>query len=185
MKNPAEQLTTSRLRLRRFTLDDVAATAQLCNNINLYQATANLPYPYTEDHATSWITSHQKAWEEGLGFEWALVDKKTDQLLGCVGIFIDKEHQRGEIGYWIGEPFWNQGYASEAAQAIINHGFEELQLNRIFACHLAFNQASGRVMEKAGMFYEGTLKSHHNKDGTLHDMVYYGILKDDYFLEEM
>ncbi len=181
MKYPSEQLKTERLYLRRFTLNDVNDTVALCNNINVVKSLQNLPYPYLESHAIAWINSHTEHWKERIVFEWAIVKQDTHELIGCIGITLDNQHQHGEIGYWIGEPYWNQGYASEATQAIIKAGFEQLDLHRLYAQHFAFNQASGRVMQKVGMLYEGTLKEHLNKDGHHLDICYYGILKSDYF----
>jgi RimJ/RimL family protein N-acetyltransferase len=76
-------------------------------------------------------------------------------------------------------PYWGRGYATEAALAVIAFGFEELGLNRIYAQHMASNPASGRVMQKAGMRHEGTLRQHVTKFGIVDDIAIYGILASD------
>jgi RimJ/RimL family protein N-acetyltransferase len=91
-----------------------------------------------------------------------------------------EEHKRAELGYWIGVPYWNHGYASEAARRVVNWGFQYLGLNRIYAQHFADNPASGRVMQKIGMQYEGTLRQPFIRLGEARDSVCYGILKDEW-----
>ena len=85
---------------------------------------------------------------------------------------------RAELGYWIGKPYWGQGYCTEAARATLDFGFEQLGLNRIFAHHFARNPASGRVMQKIGMTREGRLRQHVKKWDAFEDLELYGILKD-------
>ncbi len=71
---------------------------------------------------------------------------------------VDHNHQKGELAYWVGQTYWGKGYATEAAEAMVAFGFETLELNRIHAATLTVNPASSRVMEKAGMRLEGTMK---------------------------
>ena len=89
--------------------------------------------------------------------------------------------QHAEMGSWIGKPYWNQGYATEAAKAIIKQGFEVMKLNRIHAHHFARNAASGKVLLKIGMKHEGTLRQHVVKWDKFEDIELYGILKVDIF----
>ena len=89
----------------------------------------------------------------------------------------NKDHNRAIIGYWIGHQYWNKGYCSEALREIIRYGFSTLGLNRIGATHQSKNPASGRVMIKAGMWREGTLKKHILKNGEYDDVEIYGIVK--------
>ncbi len=101
-------------------------------------------------------------------------------LIGAVGLRIDDEDQRAELGYWIGKPYWGQGYCTEAAGAVIRFGFEQLGLNRIFAHHFARNPASGRVMQKLGMAHEGRLPQHVKKGDAFEDLELYGIVRETY-----
>jgi len=96
------------------------------------------------------------------------------------GLTLSEAHNHGELGYWIGKPFWGRGYATEAAAAVLRFGFETLQLNRIHAAFMEHNPASGRVMEKIGMSHEGTLRQHMKKWDRFYDVIKYGILKSDY-----
>ena len=100
--------------------------------------------------------------------------------IGAIGLTISPRNQRAEMGYWLGVPYWNKGYATEAARAVLRFGFQELGLNRIYASYFPRNPASGRVMEKAGMRYEGTLRQHFVRWSEPEDLVYYSILKSEW-----
>lgn len=88
----------------------------------------------------------------------AIAEKISDELCGTITIDIHKYFSRAELGYWISIPYRNKGYASEAVKAVIEYGFSKLNLKRIQAIHSVNNPVSGRVLEKAGMKYEGTLR---------------------------
>ena len=91
----------------------------------------------------------------------------------------ESEAERAELGYWIGVPSWNQGYATEAAAAVVSYAFGELNLHRVWAQHLARNAASGRVMQKIGMQHEGRLRQHARTNGIPEDLESYAILRDE------
>ena len=160
---------TARLTLRPLTLDDAPAVQTLAGAYEVALNTLLVPHPYPEGAAEEWISKndpHTFAIDDG-------------QLVGAMGLVM-KGDEMAELGYWIGVPFWNRGYASEAARAIIRYGFGECALHRIFAGHFARNPASGRVMAKAGMTLEGTLRQHVKKWGEYLDVSYYGILRDEW-----
>ncbi len=87
---------------------------------------------------------------------------------------------RAELGYWIGEPFWNHGYCTEAARAFLDYAFGAVGLVRVHASHFSRNPASGRVMRKIGMKYEGCRRCHAKKWDKLEDLDLYGILKEEW-----
>lgn len=111
---------------------------------------------------------------------FAIVRKKQDILIGVIGLHLKKQHDLGELGYWIGEPYWNQGYCTEAAREVIRYGFEELDLNRIQARYMTKNPASGRVMEKIGMQREGTLRQSLHCFDSFEDVHVSAILHEEY-----
>ena len=111
---------------------------------------------------------------------FAVTIQEGEELVGAVGLSIVHEHKRGELGYWMGVPYWNQGFCTEAARAVVAYGFEELKLNKICANHFVTNPASGRVMIRIGMTHEGVFRSHLEKWGEYIDMVCYGILQSEY-----
>ena len=100
--------------------------------------------------------------------------------MGAIGLHVEHFHQRAEIGYWLGVPYWGKGYATEAAKAVIGYAFETLGVQRVFAFHFTRNPASGRVLARAGMQREGTMRQHLVKWDERVDVDYYGILRDDW-----
>ncbi len=111
---------------------------------------------------------------------FAVVLKESDDLVGAIGLTVSSDHARAELGYWIGVPYWGRGYATEAAREVLRYGFEQLWLHRIYAAHFATNPASGRVLEKVGMSYEGTRREHHRKWGDYEDRVEYSLLVNEW-----
>jgi len=107
---------------------------------------------------------------------FAITDKNSGTLYGAIGITNHKPHKNGEIGYWIGEEYWGRGYGTEAARAVIEFVFKEKNYHRVYARHFKSNPASGKIMKKCGMVYEGTLKDHSYKNGSFEDVVIYGMI---------
>ncbi len=173
-------LTTARLTLRPLTLDDAPRVRELAGDRAVAQTTLNIPHPYPAGRAESWIKTHLTLFEKREQVVFGITLTESDTLIGCVGLTLDFEHERAEIGYWIGVPYWNQGYCTEASRAVLRYGFEQLDLRRIHANYLSRNQASGRVMEKLGMSYEGCFRQHIRKWGRFEDLTYYAILRDEF-----
>ena len=169
-------LRTERLVLRPYTLEDAPAVQRLAGAYEVALNTLAIPHPYPDGLAEQWISTHQAELDEGRGVTFAIDDGR---LVGSIGL-IHKADAIGEIGYWIGVPFWGRGYASEAARAVVRYGFGELGLERVFAQHFTRNPASGRVLVNAGMRYEGTLRRHLKKWDEYVDLACYGILRGDH-----
>lgn len=171
-------ITTERLVLRLFQTSDAEAVAALCNNYQIYKNTLYLPYPYSLNDALSWMEHHYDNFMADKSYEFAVTDKDSGEVLGAIALSNHPRFNQGELAYWIGEPYWGNGYATEAAQSILQFAFEEKKLHKVFARYFASNAASGKVMEKIGMKKEGTLQDHVMKDGKYKDLVYYGIVKE-------
>ncbi len=90
------------------------------------------------------------------------------------------DHQHAELGYWIGVSYWGNGYATEAAREMVRYGFQDLKLHRIFASHFKHNPASGRILVKLGMRYEGCQHEHYRKWDQFVDSELYGILRREW-----
>ncbi|WP_374077769.1 GNAT family N-acetyltransferase [Bdellovibrio bacteriovorus] len=178
-ENPIPRLETSRLVLRPFALSDAKDVQRMAGSSKVAEMTALIPHPYLDGMAESWISTHAERFCKGLAVDWAMTLKDTGALVGCISLGISQKHQRAEIGYWVGEEFWNRGYCSEAASTVIDFAFKRLQLRKITSRHMAHNPASGKVMQKAGMTQEGYLKMDFNKDGRWVDMVVYGITNEN------
>ena len=173
-------LGTHRLILREFELSDAPDVQRLAGDYSVADTTQNIPHPYPDGAAEDWIATHGLAFEAGDAATFALVLRQEDALVGTVGMRFDLRSDSAELGYWIGRPFWRHGYCTEAARAILQYAFGELNLNRVHASHLLRNPASGRVMPKLGMTREGLRREHAKKWGKYEDLVDYGILQREW-----
>ena len=174
-------LETPRLILRRLALEDAPSIAELAGRREIADTTLAIPHPYSEEHARGWISRQAEILREGKEIVFATVAKAKTQLIGTIGLRdIDREHCQAEMGFWIGVDWWGRGYATEAARAVIQFGFETYGLNRIYAHHMLRNPASGRVLEKSGMTSEGVLRERVRKWGIFEDVAALSILRKEF-----
>ena len=176
----APPLLTERLILRSFTFEDAADVQRLAGDRDIASTLPNMPHPYEDGMAEKWIRSCSEKFEKDEALNFAITLRTDKKLIGGIELRLDRENESGELGYWIGKPYWNCGYATEAARAVVAYGFEVLKLNRVHAKHFKRNAASRRVLEKIGMCYEGCLRQHVKKWGNFEDIIGYGMLKADY-----
>lgn len=172
-------IETERLILRPFTLDDAERLAEICQNELVQKHLFSLPNPYTIDDAVFWLNKQLDSPDEKA---YAIILKENGYLVGNICIR-PKQNNSAEIGYYIDEPYMSKGYMSEAAAAIIKYGFEELHLNKVYARHKTDNPASGRVMEKNGMKFEGVLRQELLKNGKYYDVAVRSILREEYYVK--
>ena len=173
-------IRTGRLLLRPLELSDAADIQRLAGDRDVASTTRDIPYPYEDGTAETWINS---CWGKTTAGELAIfaITLQTDgSFLGAIGLGRDANGAEAELSYWVGKPFWNQGYATEAVKAMIHHGLIELKLDRVYAAHFTRNPASGRVMQKAGMLHEGFLKRHTEKWGQLEDLELYWVTREEF-----
>ena len=175
-------LITNRIILRPFVQEDSSRVQQLASEWDVARTTF-IPHPYENGMAEAWIATHQEAFENAQGVTFAIVLRAENVLIGAIELVANKAHQWAELNYWIGKPYWNQGYCTEAAQEVVRYGFEDFKFNRIQARHMANNRASGRVMQKIGMSLEGTLRQSLRRFGAFEDAVIYSILREEYCSE--
>lgn len=173
-------LRTERLTLRPYSPSDTAALVPLIGAREVAATTLRIPHPYSEAYAHEFIAESQKDFESGKCVRLAMVVRESGVLCGGIGLQINRDHRHAELGYWIGVPFWGRGYATEAASAVIDCGFRQLGLHRIYASHSTNNPRSGRVLQKIGMRHEGTQRNHVLKWGEFLDLEMYGMLAEDF-----
>lgn len=133
---------------------DAPRLAFLAGDYDVASMTGTIPHPYSEQMAGEWIAS-VLAGEEGVVFAIS----HTGLLIGCTGYRVkakDKAGDHAEMGYWIGKPFWSQGFATEAVEALIRHAFEQPGLDHLIAGHFEGNAASQRVLAKFGFVSIGS-----------------------------
>lgn len=160
-------------------LSDVEEIVNVLADHVYYQNTINIPKPYTRESAIYWINLSKNSFESETGYIFAIRNPENEKIIGGIGLGIEKNFNKAELGYWLNKNYWNKGLVTEAVEAIIKFGFKDLKLKRIFATHFDFNTASGKVMEKAGMKKEGLLRCHTKKDGSYQDHVLYAIINED------
>lgn len=168
-------LKSDRLLIREVFFSDAEAIQKLAGDKDVASTTLNIPHPYTLVDAINWISRAQIPDTSFINFS-ILLD--NSEFIGCISLLdLNKIHERCYLGYWIGKPYWNNGYATEAGKAIINYAFKELNYNKICATHMTRNPASGKVLRKIGFLHEGSLKSHIKKGNTFENIETYGIIK--------
>lgn len=176
------KLKTRRLILRKFENEDYKEMYR--NWASDPEVTRYLTWP---THKNYYITEDVlKSWTENYFhnnyYQWAIYFNECNSLIGSISIMnIDENNLNCEVGYCISKKYWNMGITTEAFNEIIKYGFEEIGFERIAARHDIDNFVSGKVMEKCGLKYEGTLrKILKNNKGELVDCKYYSILKNEY-----
>lgn len=177
-------LETERLILRPFSLEDSERVSELAGVKEIAENTTTIPHPYEREMAEAWIGMHKEQFKKGENVVFAVCLKRSGELIGAMGLILKQDHDRGELGYWIGLPYWNHGYCTEAARAVIAYGFETFNLNRIAAIHFTRNPASGRVLEKIGMHFEGVHRQEIKRWGEYQDVACYGMLREEFSLRK-
>jgi ribosomal-protein-alanine N-acetyltransferase len=168
-------LNNKLLQLRHFELSDSPHVAKLCNNIKIWQNVKDqFPHPYNNEHAINFIKAVNS---ETLITTFAI--DYDNKLVGAIGLTLQDDVYRrsAELGYWIGEPYWGLGIASAAVKLILHIGFNRLDLIRIYAGVFENNQASMRVLEKAGFTKECIARKAIVKDNKILDGHRFAIVK--------
>jgi [ribosomal protein S5]-alanine N-acetyltransferase len=156
-------IKTDQVLLRPFTRDDAPDVTRLAGDWEVAKTTALMPHPYPPGAAENWIATHAGQWDSGTEYTLAVCDAGSGDLVGAISLRVDEGHE-GNIGYWIGRPYWGKGYASEAVRCLLALAFDHLQLPKVWAIHMATNVASGKVMAKNGMRHVGRLLKTHRDE---------------------
>ena len=166
-------LHTERLILRSFTLEDAADVKRLASDPDVASTTDVMERPCEDETAEEWIQWCHKEFEKGTIANFAVTLRTDGTLIGTVGLVfrIHLPYNDASLGYWIGKPYWNCGYATEAAKTTVTYGFRERNIDLIYADYSKRNPASGRVMQKIGMHYAYDLSEE--------DRIRYRILKSE------
>jgi RimJ/RimL family protein N-acetyltransferase len=143
-------IVTGRLVMRAPQASDIPALARLADNRHVAQMLARMPHPYGEAEARSFIAMAQAP---RAGVIYALTIAETGELVGCAGL--DARDRGLELGYWIGEPHWRRGFATEAAHALVDLAFRATTIGVLHAAVRVINPASRRVIHKCGFQYAG------------------------------
>ena len=175
------RLETDRLILRRFKEDD--ASSMYHNWANDDEVTRFLTWQTYSgiDNAHDFIRFLLDGYGKDDFYQWAIELKETEELIGSISVVrLDDSVDAAELGYCIGRRFWGHGYMTEAVRRVISFLFEEVGANRISARHDTNNPNSGKVMIKAGMSFEGTLRQCDRNNQGIVDCACYSILRSEY-----
>ncbi len=161
--------------LRPWREGDEPALAEYANNRNVWiNLNDTFPYPYTMEDAASWVKAQRDS-DPSRNFAIA----NADEAIGAIGLrLMDDVYRRfTEVGYWLGEPFWGQGIATEALRALTEYAFTTFSVVRLEAFVKEWNPASARVLEKCGFALEGRLRKRVTKDGQTIDQSLYALVR--------
>ena len=174
-------IETERLVLRPFNIEDANDMFDhWCHDPDVTKYLTWMPHKDVEESR-----SIAKLWQDGSDnnelYQWAIVLKSSDQVIGSIGVVNDNETTKmAEIGYALGKKYWHQGITSEASGAIIHYLFA-CGYERIQAKHDINNPNSGKVMEKCGMKKEGILRRYAKNNQGIVNVAMYAILKEDFY----
>lgn len=178
---PQPTLVTERLVLRPLRDADAVAIAAGAGDKRVARYLIQVPSPYPVALARRWLRGRIEWWADGRGITLAIAARDVpDELLGTASLRRYARDRRAELGYWLAAAVWGRGIATEAAAALVDYGFRELELSRIYAQVLSGNAASERVLEKLGMQHEGVKRQHVRKGRNLRDVAIYGLLRSEW-----
>lgn len=147
-------LVSERLLLRTPEATDINAISHLANNINVAAKVSRMPHPYTIKDAENFV---DRVASGAMGkCVYAVTRNDTRDFIGCCGLQAQEGGNGLEIGYWLGEPYWNKGFATEAAQTLIDFGFRHFDVDFIDGRVRVMNIGSRRVLQKCGFQFQGT-----------------------------
>lgn len=175
-----QTIETKRLILRRFRVED--AEDMYNNWASDPEVTTFLTWPthasvdVTRSLLTDWVTRY----EDGTYFNWVMESKETGHAIGNISVVqLREDIEAADIGYCMSRSYWGQGFMPEALKTVMDYLFDEVGLNRVAACHDSNNPKSGRVMQKAGMKPEGTMRAAGKNNQGICDKVWYATIKSD------
>ena len=174
------EIETKRLKLRQFNHDDVNDVFEYASETEI--AKYVVWYPHTSKfESLEFLNNVVEAYLKNKPAPWAIELNENSKVIGSIGFNnFYKEDSKAEIGFALSKEYWGKGITLEALTAIIYYGFHTLKLNRIEAHCMIENKASARVMEKAGMKYEGTFREFTKIKGRFITAKFFAILKSDW-----
>lgn len=162
--------------LREWRLEDAVSLARNISNMNIWNNVRDgLPYPYTERNAGEYLrVVNEKPYVQDFAI---VIDHEAVGGIGFIPL-CDVERYSAELGYWLGEDYWNRGIMSEAIRLVVEYVFRETDIIRLFASVYEYNPASMKVLEKAGFTKQAVLRDAAVKNGKVIDMHYFDIVKE-------
>lgn len=176
-------IETERLVLREVTKDDADSLLAYLSDEQVTRHMGLAPFVSAED-ALDEIEWYQSIFDNGTGMRWGITLKGQDRVIGSCGFLnLSQKHHRAEIGFELSREHWGKGIAGEALQAVIAHGFSQLNLNRIEALIEPANSPSQKLVEKTGFLREGLLRDYEYTQGKYDDLYMYSMLEWEFIYE--
>ena len=170
-------LTTPRLTLRPVSRRDADDLFEYAQDDQVSRHVLWTAYR-SRSEAVDYIRTVRRQYRSGFPGVFAIEYRENRKMIGTIGfMWINREYRSAEVGYSLNRSYWNRGIMTEALDEVLRYGFEQLRLNRIEAIHELDNPASGAVMRKCGMRYEGTLREKLFNKGRFVDVDLYAILR--------
>jgi [ribosomal protein S5]-alanine N-acetyltransferase len=174
-------LETDRLLLRPLTDADAPSIQAAASVRAVADTMISIPHPYPAGAAERYISRQMAELDAGHSTSFVIEHRSERSFCGIIEIrAIEPEHSQAELSFWLAVEQWGKGYMSEALKPILQFGFEELNLNRLYAYHMARNPASGRVLQKTGFIQEGLLRQRVRKWGVFEDAKLWAMLHHDW-----
>ena len=174
------ELFTKRLQLRKFKESDAQYISDLLKFKEVASTTLMLPFPCPVDKAEKMILEYLDDEKQQKVMRWAITKQEDNEFIGGIRLVPNSLFNSAEIGFWLGKPFWRNGYTYEAAMKVIEFGFTELNLNRFVAHSMTENSSSIRLLEKLGFSQEGLHPELVIKWGVYKDVMTFGQLRKNY-----
>jgi RimJ/RimL family protein N-acetyltransferase/nitrite reductase/ring-hydroxylating ferredoxin subunit len=177
---PDPPLSDGVVSLRSFRAEDAPAITAACQDPEIQRWVPIIPVPYTETDARRFILLALQAWQDGTGYEFAIVDAATDRYVGSIGLHLGPNARRHAVGYLIAPEARRRGYAARALRLATRWGFERLGIERLALWTLPGNAASQAAAEKAGFRYESLARNwESDRDDRPTDAVMYSMTPED------
>ncbi|MFI5151670.1 MAG: GNAT family N-acetyltransferase [Bacteroidia bacterium] len=174
------ELHTSRLILRKIQAEDIPSLLKYCNDKIISDQIKNIPYPYQEADAIFRMNFILQGFKNRERFVFVISRKDNPELIGEIGLHLDKVNENAQFGYWIAAPFRGQKIAAEAVSALLKFGFEELKLHKIYATHYPDNLASAKVLLNNNLIKEAEMKDHYKVGNEFRTVIQYRLTNAEY-----
>ncbi|MGF6906365.1 GNAT family N-acetyltransferase [Fusobacterium sp. PH5-44] len=175
------EVNSRHLSMRQFTYDDSQSMKENWISDPEVQKMYFEPVYTTKEEINGLLKKYVNSYETDNYYRWAITLRGSKECIGQIAYFlVDEKNHWGEIEYCIGQRFQNKGYITEALEAIINYGFDQIKFHKIQVCHMSNNPKSARVIEKIGFIYDGKLRDYFFMNGQYISRLYYSLLESEW-----
>ncbi|MBU4298974.1 GNAT family N-acetyltransferase [Patescibacteria group bacterium] len=175
------KLIGKRITLRPLKSSDVKDIYLNIQNKKIAENILDMPWPYSIRDAQKFIKKMQKARQKKSDFAFGIESKTRKEVIGCIGLYkINFKHKNGELGYWLGPKYWNQGIMTEAGKLVLDFAFSKLKLHRVWGGAFSNNLASQKVLKNLGFKKEGVFRQAFWHFDCWRDGIHYGLLSKEF-----